>query len=69
MTNWPKMSELCEEKALLFVPSVGPGYDDTRVRPWNYKNIRSRENGSYYKQHLEAAHTAKVSLIRLNLLG
>lgn len=27
---------------LLFVPSVGPGYIDTRVRPWNGKTTKER---------------------------
>ncbi|KAI6182208.1 hypothetical protein M3Y97_00355500 [Aphelenchoides bicaudatus] len=65
MENWKRMSELCEEKSLLFAPSVGPGYDDTRVRPWNYKNIRSRKDGSYYQEHLKAAHTAKADILSI----
>lgn len=35
---------------LVFIPSVGPGYDDTRIRPWNGSNKRSREAGAYYRQ-------------------
>ena len=23
------------KNGLLFIPSVGPGYDDTKIRPWN----------------------------------
>jgi glycoprotein endo-alpha-1,2-mannosidase len=45
---------------MIFIPSIGPGYDDTRVRPWNAQTIRSRSNGSYYKQHFEMAHSSKV---------
>mmetsp|Transcript_15795 Transcript_15795/g.20750 ORF Transcript_15795/g.20750 Transcript_15795/m.20750 type:complete len:105 (-) Transcript_15795:436-750(-) len=33
---------------MLFIPSIGPGYDDTAVRPWNDKNTKSRNGGKYY---------------------
>lgn len=32
--NWPSMSDFMGASGLLFIPSVGPGYDDTRIRPW-----------------------------------
>ena len=35
--------------SLLFVPSVGPGYIDTRVRAWNGQTTRHRRKGEYYK--------------------
>lgn len=28
------MKAFCDTHDLYFVPSVGPGYDDTRIRPW-----------------------------------
>ncbi|KAI6203503.1 Glycoprotein endo-alpha-1,2-mannosidase [Aphelenchoides besseyi] len=62
MNNWSKLSKMCAERDLLFVPSIGPGYDDSPVRPWNRVNTRSRENGSYYKEHFEAAHLAKIEM-------
>lgn len=40
---------------MLFIPSVGPGYDDTRVRPWNGDNVRSRADGDYYRREFKAA--------------
>lgn len=67
MNNWPKMSQICAENSMLFIPSVGPGYDDTRVRPWNAQNIRSRANGSYYRQHFEVAHASKVCIFCFSL--
>ena len=39
----------------IFVPSLGPGYDDSRVRPWNSGNTRDRKNGQYYKNFWENA--------------
>ncbi|KAI6179393.1 Glycoprotein endo-alpha-1,2-mannosidase [Aphelenchoides besseyi] len=65
MNNWSTLSKMCAERDLLFVPSIGPGYDDSPVRPWNRVNTRSRENGSYYKEHFEAAHSAKPDLISI----
>ena len=40
---------------MIFAPSVGPGYDDTRVRPWNGENVASRAGGAYYNQSFAAA--------------
>lgn len=49
MTNWVEINKFCVKNNLLFVPSVGPGYNDTRIRIWNSKNTRERQNGEYYK--------------------
>ena len=38
-----------QRSSLIFVPSVGPGYIDTRVRPWNGQTTRHRRKGDYYK--------------------
>lgn len=48
--NWPDMAEFARENSLIFVPCVAPGYIDTRIRPWNEKNTRSRDNGNYYEE-------------------
>ena len=37
------------------MPCVSPGYDDTRVRPWNGANARSRDGGAYYDDEWRAA--------------
>ena len=47
--NWAYLSILAKQSDLIFIPSAGPGYDDTRVRPWNKINSRDRKNGEYYK--------------------
>jgi glycoprotein endo-alpha-1,2-mannosidase len=44
------MAKYAEENELIFVPCAGPGYIDTRIRPWNEKNIRNRDNGQYYEK-------------------
>ena len=41
--HWPGLAAFAKDNNLLFVPSVAPGYEDTRIRPWNKVNSRSRE--------------------------
>jgi len=65
MNQWPALSKICAEKGLLFIPSVGPGYDDTKIRPWNAQTTRNRTNGEYYKQHFEMAHTCKADVLSI----
>lgn len=65
MKNWAELSRLCTEHSMLFIPSIGPGYDDSKVRPWNGANTRGRDNGAYYKRHFEMAHAAKADLLSI----
>ncbi len=53
--NWPRIAEWARREGKIFIPSVGPGYDDTRVRPWNGRNRRDRKNGAYYDATFQAA--------------
>ena len=46
--HWGAMAAEAARRGLLFVPSVGPGYDDSKIRPWNAHNVRPREGGEYY---------------------
>lgn len=48
--NWQTMANFAKENDLLFVPCAGPGYIDTRIRPWNDRNTESRDNGKYYER-------------------
>lgn len=54
-SNWQHLSEFANKNALIFIPSVGPGYSDTRIRPWNNRNTRRRENGIYYEKMFKCA--------------
>ena len=63
--NWESIGTFCEDNNLLFVPSVGPGYVDTSVRPWNFQNTRNRINGKYYENALSAALQAKPHFISI----
>ncbi|CAL1135246.1 unnamed protein product [Cladocopium goreaui] len=53
--SWQDVSERLKKIGKIFVPSVGPGYDDTRIRPWNKHNIRLRKDGASYDRMWSAA--------------
>ncbi|QIY92168.1 glycoside hydrolase family 99 protein [Chryseobacterium gallinarum] len=58
-SNWDYLSGFAKDHHLIFIPCVGPGYSDTRIRPWNEANFKNRDNGRYYKNMFDAA--AKVN--------
>lgn len=61
--NWPKLQKWADQHQLLFIPSVSPGYIDSRVRPWNTVNTRERQNGKYYDNMFRSAIQSKVKYI------
>lgn len=61
--NWTKMQHFADRHELKFIPSVGPGYRDNRIRPWNIKNTKSRDDGKYYDDFFQSAIDAKVKWI------
>ena len=63
--NWPHLAAWAKKHDLLFIPSVAPGYVDTRIRPWNDKNTRDRENGAYYDRMFEAALAIKAPIVSI----
>ncbi len=63
VSNWDYLSQYAKEHRLIFIPCVGPGYSDTRIRPWNGANFKSRENGKYYERMFDAAIKVKPELI------
>jgi hypothetical protein len=61
--NWAAMAEYARARGMLFVPCVGPGYADLRVRPWNTGNQRDREGGAYYDRLWQAAIDARPPVV------
>lgn len=59
--NWRTLAEFAKTNGLIFIPSVGPGYDDARVRPWNQITKKPRENGGYYREMSRVATRTRVS--------
>ncbi|MDX1286381.1 MAG: glycoside hydrolase family 99 protein, partial [Draconibacterium sp.] len=62
-TNWPVLSEFAKQNNLLFIPCVGPGYIDTRIRPWNDKNTERRNSGKYYERMFKNAANVNPDFI------
>ena len=50
---------------MLFVPSVGPGYDDSRIRPWNRANTKHRDGGKYYEGMWRAALAVSPDMVTI----
>ncbi|CAL1544518.1 unnamed protein product [Lymnaea stagnalis] len=63
--NWPILANEAKNQGLIFVPSIGPGYLDTRVRPWNGQNTKLRLNGRYYKSAFKSALAVRPSFLTL----
>jgi glycoprotein endo-alpha-1,2-mannosidase len=63
--NWEAMSQFAAQKRVLFVPSIGPGYDDTRIRPWNAANTRDRQRGQYYERSFAEAVKVRPPIVSI----
>ena len=64
-TQWKGYVTQAAQHGVLFVPSVAPGYDDTRLRPWNGRNKRDRQHGTYYDQMWKPAIDSGASIIAI----
>jgi len=53
--NWQVMARHAATNRVIFVPSVGPGYDDMPIRPWNAENKRDRGHGFHYERSFSEA--------------
>ncbi|CAG0884043.1 unnamed protein product [Darwinula stevensoni] len=62
---WVQTSRSFHAKKLLFVPSVGPGYIDTRIRPWNGVTTRLRNDGGYYNSSWRYALGARPDFVSI----
>ncbi len=63
--NWYSLASYAKSNNMLFIPSVGPGYVDTRVRPWNARNSKEREHGGYYEQSFRAALAVRPPVVSI----
>ena len=62
-SNWANLNQFAKDNNLIFIPSFGPGYDDTRVRPWNKQNTKLRRGGKYYTSMFKSAIQNCVGMI------
>ncbi|KAL4233498.1 hypothetical protein ACF0H5_008179 [Mactra antiquata] len=63
--SWPEFKEFSIKMGLMFIPSVGPGYIDTEIRPWNSINTRKRLEGRYYDESFKNAISVKPNIISI----
>ena len=63
--NWKQLKQIATDSNLLFIPSVGPGYIDTAVRPWNGANTQDRRNGEYYQENFLEAINSGADVISI----
>ena len=63
--NWKEIAANAKSNRMMFIPSVGPGYIDTQVRPWNGQNSRPRNNGVRYEQSFKTALSVNPNIISI----
>ena len=63
VSHWTELLSTATQNGLVFIPSVGPGYEDTQVRPWNGKNSKDRKDGLYYKKMMSKAVSLNTDYI------
>ncbi|XP_065837717.1 glycoprotein endo-alpha-1,2-mannosidase-like [Oscarella lobularis] len=63
--NWPQLKEIADKTGKLFIPSIGPGYVDTQVRPWNGQTTRDRQSGMYYMNSFQDALRLKPPIVSI----
>jgi glycoprotein endo-alpha-1,2-mannosidase len=61
--NWKFLSNWAKKNDKIFIPCVGPGYSDTRIRPWNAQNYKNRNSGKYYDAMFDAAIKSQPDFI------
>jgi len=64
-SNWNDICHFCYEQGLFCILSVGPGYNDTSIRPWNAHNTKDREEGKYYERMWKKASRAQPTIISI----
>lgn len=64
-SNWKALAALAKETGKLFAASVGPGYNDTRIRPWNAVTTVDREGGRTYDRAWSAATEAGADIVSI----
>ena len=65
IANFRMISKYCQKNGLICNLSVGPGYNDSQIRPWNKVNTKDRKDGRYYKSMFEKAIDANPEMISI----
>lgn len=64
-SSWQAMKSFADRNDMLFVPSIGPGYTDTTIRPWNGENTRARHGGRYFANAIKFVKNLRVSMVSI----
>eukprot|EP00761_Pharyngomonas_kirbyi_P014417 gb/GECH01014447.1/.p1 GENE.gb/GECH01014447.1/~~gb/GECH01014447.1/.p1 ORF type:complete len:451 (+),score=86.97 gb/GECH01014447.1/:1-1353(+) len=64
--RWREISIWAKENNMLFIPTVAPGYKDTKIRPWNGHNVKGRKSGEYYSLMWKYAILSCADFISIN---
>jgi hypothetical protein len=67
-SSWRSICQYCRRNNMICDLSIGPGYDDTFIRPWNSHNSKSRDHGNYYRRAWDKAINAQPDFIRYEML-
>ena len=65
IANFKIITKYCAKHNLICNLSVGPGYNDTKIRPWNKVNTKDRKDGRYYRNMFEKAIDANPDMISI----
>ena len=63
--TWRDLLSRAEAHGVGFYPSVGPGYEDLRIRPGNVAATRDHEDGAYYAAMVDAACRTDPDIISI----
>lgn len=63
--NWRTIVQAAKRQDKLVSLSVGPGYNDTRIRPWNDVATRDRQKGKYFRDSLMDAINARPHFLSI----
>lgn len=64
-SKWGRIVDWARANDLLASISIGPGYNDECIRPWNSENSHDRAGGDYYSSLFSAAIRAKPDFISI----
>jgi len=63
--NWAYLKQFAHQKNKILSISLGPGYNDTKIRPWNSIATRDRRQGAYFQAQLNKAIAADPDIISI----
>lgn len=66
IANWEDMNLFAMENNLIFIPTLRPGYDDTKIHSWNGGAVIERDRGEFYMTMVKAVMKIKPPFISVD---